>query len=488
MTDPLSAEVAAATAPAALVRRDFRHTKIVCTLGPASRSMGMIQRLATAGMNVARLNMSHGERQEHWLAIRHVKSLNQKLNHPIALLMDLRGPEIRTGALDRPIKVEPGEWVTLATRVDLPSVGRTILVDQELSRELPRGQRISLDNGLMSLEVLDALEGRLVCRVIDGGLLGSRKHVNVPGVRVNLPALTPEDLGDIELGVKNDVDFLALSFVRSAEAVRQARDLVRSYGGHAKIIAKVENQEGVDRFDEILEAADGIMAARGDLGVEVPMEELPAIQRSIVRRCAIAGKPVIVATHLLESMTERPTPTRAEVTDVANAVYEQADALMLSAETAAGRDPVRCVEVLDRIVRRTEKEPALSFHRERTATMKRADIAKSACRLADSIGARAIVVITRRGLLAELVASFRPERAIIYAFSNMSATRRKLWLLRSVVPFVIDFSRDPEKTIRAAFEKLRRRNRLAPLDTVVVVSNVDAGGESVTSIQVRVFQ
>jgi len=228
--------------------------------------------------------------------------------------------------------------------------------------------------------------------------------------------------------------------------------------------------------------------ARGDLGVELPLEELPIIQRRIVKRCALAGKPVIVATHLLESMIQSPTPTRAEVTDVANAVYEQADAIMLSGETAQGKFPDRCVQMLDRIARRIEKAKGHNFYEERKPTGIREELALSACRVADSLNAPAIVVITRRGMLGQLVASYRPRSAIIYAFTNMSTTRRKLWLLRSVVPFKMDFSSDPEKTIRAAFERLRVRNRLVAGDPVVVVSDIPAGGESITSVQIRVFQ
>ncbi len=239
------------------------------------------------------------------------------------------------------------------------------------------------------------------------------------------------------------------------------------------------------KVDAILEVSDGIMVARGDLGVEIDFEELPVVQRRFVRKCALAGKPVIVATHLLESMIENPMPTRGEISDVANAVYEQADAIMLSGETATGAHPVKCVEVFDKIARRIEKEPGLGFHRERKATEVREELARSACRLADSLGAPAILVITRRGLLGQLVGSYRPERAIIYAFTNMSTARRKLWLLRSVVPFITDFSRDPEKTVQTAFERLRRNNRVLPGDPVVVVSDVAAGAGTVTTIQVR---
>jgi pyruvate kinase len=349
------------------------------------------------------------------------------------------------------------------------------------------GSRITVDNGLINLEVLEVRQHDLRCRVLDGGKLGSRKHINLPGVRVNLPSITDKDRDDIRFGLKHDVDFIALSFVRNAEAVLDARKVIEDNGGHhVKLISKIENQEGVENFDSILAVSDGIMVARGDLGVEVDFFELPVIQRDITRKCGLVGKPVIVATHLLESMIDHPMPTRAEVSDVANAVYEEADAVMLSGETASGKHPVRCVQVMESIVRRMEKVESIGTYKLRKPTDTREELARSACRLADAIGAQAIVVFTRRGILGQLVASFRPQHSIIYAFTNMSTTRRKLWLPRAVVPFKMDFSSDPEKTIQAAFERLRKRSRVQPGDQVVVVSDVVAGEQRITSLQVRV--
>lgn len=469
-------------------RRDFRHTKIVCTIGPASDTSQSLERLAKAGMNVARINMSHGTHKSALMIVQRIQSLNREINHPVSILLDTMGPEIRTGEIKENIDLKVGEIFSFTVLTDENPEEKSVHVHYpDLVKDLKVGNRVTVDNGLINLEVLEITEGRLQCRVLDGGTLGSRKHVNLPGVRVNLPSITEKDRKDIEFAVENDLDFIALSFVRSPQDVLDAREIVQSKGGHARIIAKIENQEGVDHFDAILEVADGIMVARGDLGVEVPIEELPSIQRMIVRKCSLAGKPVIVATHLLESMISSPTPTRAEVTDVANAVYEQADAIMLSGETAQGKYPERCVEMLDKIARRTEKEPGHNFYLARNREGIRGELARSACRLADALSAHAIVVITRRGSLAQLVASYRPQKAIIYACTNMSTTRRKLWLLRSVVPFRIEFSNDPEKTIQTAFEKLRQRNRVLAGDPIVVVSDVLTGGDSVSSVQVRVF-
>ena len=472
------------------LQSQMRLTKIVCTIGPATKSWDVLAALSSAGMNVARLNMSHGDHASHLQVIRNIKSLNKKLPHPISLLMDLQGPEIRTGELAESLNLNTGDVFYFTVLADDAEERSVHVSYQDLVNDLRAGERVTVDNGLINLEVLEVSEHRLKCRVLDGGTLGSRKHVNLPGVRVNLPSITDKDRQDIGFAIEQDLDFIALSFVRSADDVRQVREIVQSVGGHQRLIAKIENQEGVDNFDTILESADGVMVARGDLGVEVAYEELPVLQRNIVRRCAVAGKPVIVATHLLESMIHNPLPTRAEVTDVANAVYEQVDAIMLSGETATGRHPVRCVEVLDEIATRIEAEPGMSFYLERPPpATHREHLARSACRLADSLAVRAIVVMTRRGQFGQLVASYRPQRSTIYAFTNMSTTRRKLWLNRAVVPFRMNLSKDPEKTIVNALGKLRERALVEAGEPVVVVSDVaTATGDLVTSIQVRISE
>jgi pyruvate kinase len=470
-------------------RRAFRHTKIICTIGPACDTTQTLKKMSVAGMNIARLNFSHGDHDSHLMAVRRIKSLNQKLNHPISLLADLQGPEIRTGELEHAVDLKVGETFSLSVSPVSDPEERSVHVDyQSLVKDLKRGDKVTVDNGLINLEVLEVNENRLLCRVIDGGKLGSRKHINLPGIRVNLPSITDKDRRDIQFAIKHELDFIALSFVRSPSDVLEARALVEEGEANIKLIAKIENQEGVDNFSEILEVADGIMVARGDLGVEVDFRELPVIQRRIVRECTRVGKPVIVATHLLESMRDAPMPTRAEVTDVANAIYEQADAIMLSGETASGKYPVRCIEVMDGIAKRIEKERGLDFFVDRRPADAREELARSACRVADSLGAPAILVITRRGLLGQLVASYRPRSAIIYAFTNMSSVRRKLWLNRSVVPFVIDFSNNPEKTIQTALEKLGQRSRVLPGDSIVIITDVMGSHTSVPSIQVREFR
>ncbi len=471
-------------------RRDFRHTKIVCTLGPACASEDTLRAMANAGMNIARFNFSHGSHESHGKFIATVKKLNEVLNHPIALLLDTQGPEIRTGEREQPLHLEVGERITLTVSPDVDPEEQSVLVNyQDLVKDLRVGDRVTVDNGIINLEVLEIEGPKLRCKVLDGGKIGSRRHVNLPGIRVNLPSITEKDRKDIEFGLSHDFDFIALSFVRSPEDVLECRKIIDAAGKKTRIYAKIENQEGVDNFDKILEVADGIMVARGDLGVEIPIRDLPVVQRHMVRACALAGKPVIVATHLLESMIQNPMPTRAEVSDVANAVYEGADAIMLSGETGAGAHPVRCVQVMDSIARRMEKEPNIGFHLERQVHEVREHLARAACKLADSLGSHAIVVASRGGRLAEAVASFRPKTAIIYNFTPEEDVKRKLWMVRSVVPLSLDFSDpNPEVTLQKAMQALRERNRLLPGDQVVVVSDIQAGGERIEAVQVRTFE
>jgi pyruvate kinase len=472
-----------------LIRRDFRHTKIICTLGPASSTEEVLREMATAGMNIARLNMSHGDHASHGAMIHTIKKLNGELNHPIAILLDTQGPEIRTGPRDEPIHLKKGETLTLTVDPNDPIDGTTVFVNYvDIVTDLKPGARVTVDNGNINLEVR-AIEGlRMVCQVLDGGVLGSRRHVNLPGVRVNLPSITEKDESDIKFGLGHDIDIIALSFVRSPDDIIACRKLVGEAGRNIRIYAKIENHEGVENFDGILAEADGIMVARGDLGVEIEIRDLPIRQRQMVRHCALKGKPVIVATHLLESMITNPTPTRAEVSDVANAVYEGADAIMLSGETSAGAYPVRCIEVMDSIARRMEKEKPIGFHLEREVYEVGEHLARAACKLADSLGSHAIVVTSHSGRLVEAVASFRPRTAIIYGFTDDPSVLRKLWCVRSVVPLLIEFAEgDPERAVQRAMRELQRRNRLLPGDPVVVVSDIKAGPERIEAVQVRTF-
>lgn len=463
----------------------MRKTKIICTIGPATSSYEMLEKLAQAGMNVARLNMSHGDHAFHGKVIQNIQRLNKKLQNHVAVLLDTQGPEIRTGERDSDLNLHAGDIVSVVARGSGDVEEQSLMVNYEdLITDVNVGDRLTVDNGLINLEVLEKHERVMRCRVIDGGVLKSKRHVNLPGIRVNLPAITEKDRRDILFGVEAGVDFIALSFVREAADVHQLNELLGDKAGKIKVIAKIENQEGVANLEEIIEVVDGIMVARGDLGVEVDFWELPNIQRHIVRLCARKGKRVIVATHLLESMIENPMPTRAEVTDVANAVYEGADAIMLSGETTVGKYPVKCVETMVRIAMAAENQPGLNFTSELETTHHKQNLAASAVHLAESIPVKAIVVITRRGRMANYVTNCHPHKATIHAFTNDGRTRRQLALNRNVCAHKLIFSKDPEKTLTKAFAALLASGEFQPQDQVVVISDT-LGSGGVDAIQVR---
>ena len=461
-------------------------TKIICTIGPETESFEMLQRMAGAGMNVARLNMSHGDQDWHQRVIKHIKTLNRKIKFPVAILLDTQGPEIRTGHLASDLDLKKGSVISIVVRGESDPEETSIHIDyDDLIGTVLAGDKITVDNGLINLEVLEKQERVMRCRVLDGGVLKSKRHVNLPGVRVNLPAITQKDRRDIKFGISRDVDYIALSFVREATDVLQLKELLGDKIGKIKIIAKIEDQEGVNNIKEIIAEVDGIMVARGDLGIEIPIHTVPTVQRRIVRSCEEQGKRVIVATHLLESMITNPLPTRAEVTDVANAVYEEVDAVMLSGETTVGKYPLRCVDQLVNIAENVEKHPGLRFVSKLNTDNDKQKFSLAAVELAQSLGARCIVVITRRGLMAELVCNCRPVYSDIYAFTNVSQARRTMTLGRGIRAFRIAFSQDPEKTLQTAFNVLKKREGFQSEEKVVVISDVLAGSGKIDAIQIR---
>jgi pyruvate kinase len=354
----------------------------------------------------------------------------------------------------------------------------------DLIKDMKIGDKLTVDNGLINLEILSKDHRVMQCRVIDGGVLKSKRHVNLPGIRVNLPAITDKDRNDILFGLEHDIDFVALSFVRDVADIEKLHEILGKKSGRIKIIAKIEDQEGIRNIDSIIDAADGIMVARGDLGVEIDFQELPNVQRTIVRKCAEQGKRVIVATHLLESMIANPMPTRAEVTDVANAIYEEADAIMLSGETTVGKYPVKCVEAMVKIASATENHRGLNFTDRLELTQPKQNLAASAVHLAESLPAKAIVVITRRGRMANYVTNCHPWRSSIHAFTNDGRTRRQLSLNRNVYAHKLAFSNDPEKTLAKAFDLLIKTEQFSAGDQVVVISDT-LSGSGIDSIQVR---
>ena len=446
----------------------------------------MLEKLANAGMDIIRLNMSHGDHESAARVIKSIRTLNRKLNSPVAVLLDTQGPEIRTGDIAKELELKNGSKITISVRDSVDVEASSIHINyDELINAVDVGDRITVDNGIINLEVLNKNEnGTMDCKVIDGGILKSKRHVNLPGIRVNLPAITKKDRADILFGLEQQVDFIALSFVREAKDVRELKALMGDKLGKIKIIAKIEDQSGVENLDEILEEVDGIMVARGDLGVEINVAELPNVQRHIVQRCAEQGRRVIVATHLLESMIENPIPTRAEVTDVANAIYEEVDAVMLSGETTVGKHPVRCVEQLVEIAESTEAFKGLGFTDNLQTDNDKQNLAITAVQLAESLKAKGIVVITRRGFMADYVTNCHPQNTRIFAFTNDSQTRRRLILNRHLTPVRTAFSSDPEKTLQTSFDALKQREGFVPGDKVVVISDVLAGS-GIEAIQIR---
>ncbi len=461
-----------------------RRTKIICTIGPATASFEGLKALYEAGMDIVRINMSHSDHESAAKIINWIKTLNRHVNYPVPVLLDTQGPEIRTGVLETPMELNSGDVVALSVRDGDLVEQRSIHVNYtELVDVVEVGRIITVDNGLMNFRVLQKKDQQLTCEVIDGGTLGSRKHVNLPGVRVNLPAITSKDRDDIAFGMANDVDFIALSFVRSPDDVVELQQLLGRKRQSTKIVAKIEDQEGVNNIHQIVAVADGVMVARGDLGIETDIADLPNVQRRIVHACARQGKRCIVATHLLESMIDNPIPTRAEVTDVANAIYEGVDAVMLSGETSVGQYPNRCVEQLSNIADRTERFPGLGYEKALEIEGDKQHVAVHAVALAESVEAAGIIVITRRGIVADYVTAARPQHVPIFAFTNDSQTRRRLALNRSVYAHRIAFSSDPEKTLQRAFDVLKKEG--FALDAKLVLISDVLADQPTEAIQIR---
>lgn len=466
------------------MNNSLRKTKIICTIGPSTSSHEMLMSMYEAGMNVVRINMSHGSHDTHKKVIKSIKSINKKIKDAIPVLLDLQGPEIRTGALQNDLQLKEGDIITVSVRPEDVERSSFSIDYKDLINTVKEGEMITVDNGLINLEILKKDQSTMQCKVIHGGMLKSKRHVNLPGIRVNLPSITEKDKKDVLFGMEQEVDFIALSFVREAKDVLQLKELLGSKADKINIVSKIEDQQGVNNIEEIIDVSDAIMVARGDLGVEINLDELPNVQRTIVRKCHEKGKRVIVATHLLESMIENPIPTRAEVTDVANAIYEEVDAVMLSGETAVGKYPIRCIEHIDKIAKTSEKLQGLNFSKNLIKNNDKQHIAATSVGHAEAINAKGIVVITRRGIMAQFLTNCRPFKTYIYAFTNDNRTRRQLLLNRGLTAHRIKFSKEPEKTIQKAFETLKEREGFQPGDRVVVISDIIAGS-GIDAIQIR---
>jgi pyruvate kinase len=449
------------------------HTKIVATIGPATQEPAALERLIRAGVDVVRLNFSHGEHAQHLSVIKAVREIRARLGRPVALLQDLSGPKIRTGAVrDGEIRLQPGARLVVTTAETLGTPERLSTTYRALPGDVRAGDRILLDDGNLELRVLGSSDHDVDCEVVYGGPLRSHKGMNLPGVALSTPALTEKDRADLAFGVAHEVDFVALSFVRRAADVVECQELVRSLGSSAHVIAKIEKREAVDDLPSILEVTDGLMVARGDLGVELSTEEVPTLQKRIIQMANGAGRVVITATQMLESMIEHPRPTRAEASDVANAIHDGTDAVMLSAETATGRFPIETVETMVRIVQYTERyylapPPPRVTGGNHTATAR--SLARVASSVAEELDCRRIVAFTETGGTARLLSCYRPRRPIAaLTFDERTYQRLALWW--GVTPVHARLSPTTEEMCAQGEEVLKRQGMAEKGDLLLMLA------------------
>lgn len=462
----------------------MRLTKIICTVGPATADIPALRALAQAGMDIARVNLAHGTREQHLQFLRFLRELREREGIVVASLLDVKGPEIRTGECSSPFVLTEGEQVIFSP-APLPTASAKVIVVnyEQFAHDVLQAERILIDNGELSFDVLRVEGVHVHARCRQGGSVGSRRHINIPGAEISLPALTRQDWQNVFLAMEQDVDFVALSFVRTSQELIDLRAFLRERGSSADVIAKIETQQAVDHIDDIIAAADGVMVARGDLGVEIPFERVPAIQDRIVARCCAEGKPVIIATHMLASMTEHPLPTRAEVTDVAHAAATFVDAVMLSEETALGKFPVECVQAMDRILQETESSRMPFTGHVRSSSGEREARAEAAVFLAKSLPSSVICVMTHSGMSARAVSHLRPGFPIV-AFTDDPHIERRLRLVHGVVPFTLPPG-DTEAATQCAVQKTRDLVRLPSGTRVVFLSETKGEQGPVTAIQIR---
>jgi len=460
----------------------LRRTKIVCTIGPASESPEKISQLLNAGMNVARLNFSHGTQEEHLKRILNLREAAEKAEISLGILLDTKGPEIRTGILpEGGVNLKNGSQFVLDNNSELGSSERVGISWGNLWQEVQAGSHLLLDDGLLDLEVSSTEPGRIITTVINGGILKSKKGINVPGISVQLPALTPKDIEDILFGLNNNIDFIAASFTRKASDILEVRKVVEDAGRDVRIIAKIESKEGISNVDSILNVADGIMIARGDLGVEIPVEDVPVYQKEIISKCNSLGKIVIVATQMLDSMIRQPRPTRAEASDVANAILDGTDAIMLSGETAAGSFPIEAVKTMDKIARKAES----IFFKTNTPPRRNHNIADAighaSNTLANDLNAAAIITPTQSGNTARMISRYRPKSLLI-ATTPYQAVARGLSLNWGVYCIIVRESFETDELLSVAVSKAVDQKLVKTGDIVVLTAGVPVGRVGSTNL------
>ena len=455
----------------------MKKTKIICTMGPNTNDRELIKQLALAGMDIARFNFSHGDHEEQAGRFALVESVRSELNLPIATLLDTKGPEIRTGLLkdDKKVTLVENQKYTLTTRdiVGDDKIGH--ITYEGLPKDISKGNTILIDDGLIELRVEDVVDGtEIVCRVINGGELGSKKGVNVPNVSIRLPGITQKDKEDIIFGIEQGFDFIAASFVRNATCIQEIKELLWSHDADIPVIAKIENAEGIKNLDEIIRVADGIMVARGDMGVEIPAEQVPHIQKEIIRKCNASYKPVITATQMLDSMIRNPRPTRAEVTDVANAIYDGTDVVMLSGETANGKYPLEALKMMVKIAESTEQDlfgrgvNYSNLHSKRSIS---SAVANAAVQTAANLNAKAIVCPTISGFTARLTSKLKPE-ALIIGCSPYEPVLRKMQIYWGVKPIKTAVEKSTDKIIEHALQASENARYLSEGDIAIVSAGI----------------
>jgi pyruvate kinase len=460
----------------------MRKTKIVCTIGPASEKIETIKEMIMAGMNVARLNFSHGSQEEHGKRITTIRQAAKELGQNIAILLDTKGPEIRLGDFaSPPLMLENDQQFILTTEPVLGDQHKVMVSYPELPNDVKKGDRILIDDGLIELVVESVKQTEVICRVLNGGPVSNRKGVNLPGVQVNLPAVTEKDIADIKFGIVQQVDFIAASFVRKATDVLAIRKILEEEGAAIHIIAKIESQESVNNLDEIVQIADGIMVARGDLGVEIPTEEVPIIQKKLITSCNRVGKPVITATQMLDSMIHNPRPTRAEASDVANAIFDGTDAIMLSGESANGKYPIEAVKMMDRIAKRTEEVLHKGSKMYSQCSNVTDTIGQAVCAMASQLEVAAIVTATTSGYTARMVSRYRPSAPIVAVTPDMAVMRR-LALVWGVVALPIAKLTDTDQMISNAVNTAVDHRLIKGGELVVITAGVPVGLEGSTNL------
>ncbi len=475
------------------MRKFTRQTKIIATIGPSTESEKELIQLIKGGVDVLRLNMAHADHDWIRMITERSRKIGKQLNREPAIMMDVKGPEIRTGYLHRELEIKGKDLLDLVfvAQPNPPSTDGIWQIEvnyDKLPDHINAGDTVLLDNGLIQLKVINSSKEKIRCEVQGDAILKSRRHVNLPGIETGLPSLTEKDRRDSLVGIECNHDFFALSFTRDADAVDLFRSFLRDNGSDAQIIAKLEDQKGVANIDEIIQSADALMVARGDLGIECPFEELPIIQRKAVGSSLSAGKPVIVATHMLESMIDSPVPTRAEISDVANAVNEGADCIMLSGETTTGKYPHECIQLLTKIASRMEDEIQPGLTENLKLFRPKAKMLRSAAMLAMRLENSAVLVFTRSGDLAAKLGALRPNGAPLFAFTDVNGLHRRLRLIWGIEPFLMDFSKDPEVTIQNAISRLSKGPWIDSGDQLVIVTNAFAHDKVVESIQLRVVE